>query len=433
MERIEVSTVTRQFKRTFDEGMLNELGKRTRLCQRERTVTPFRLALSLIEVFASPRVPCIADLHRGFNALCEESVRYKPFHNQLAKRGFAQFMRELQSQLLNELAVQVLRFDPSSPFCQFSHIRIQDGTSFALKSTLAEYFPGRWRKQKPAAVELHVELDLLSEVVSRVALSPDISPEREFLPQPPEVSGALLLADRGYYDQSYFQALDAAGGGFIIRGKADITPVIVEAIGPDGQELKSFQGQRLKAISKDFKRYEYLDLTVQLKGSQGPWLGRLIVHPNPTKETPRYLVTNLAREAFSVEHISDAYRLRWQIELLFKEWKSHANLHLFDTSNPNIAEGLIWAALCAATLKRYCAYVTQRMRHVAISTQIVAKCVHHVLPDILHALMHRPNNVRTSLVHTINYLAGNARRAHPARDRHKGRLKLGLEHVYGTA
>ena len=40
MERIEVSTVTRQFKRTFDEGMLNELGKRTRLCQRERTVTP---------------------------------------------------------------------------------------------------------------------------------------------------------------------------------------------------------------------------------------------------------------------------------------------------------------------------------------------------------------------------------------------------------
>ena len=27
MERIEVSTVTRQFKRTFDEGMLNELGK----------------------------------------------------------------------------------------------------------------------------------------------------------------------------------------------------------------------------------------------------------------------------------------------------------------------------------------------------------------------------------------------------------------------
>lgn len=48
MERIEINTVTRQFKRTFDERSLNELGKRTRLCQRERTVTPFRLALSLI-------------------------------------------------------------------------------------------------------------------------------------------------------------------------------------------------------------------------------------------------------------------------------------------------------------------------------------------------------------------------------------------------
>ena len=386
MERMKVSTVTRQFKRTFDEGTLNELGKRTRLCQRERTVTPFRLALSLIEVFASPRVPCIADLHRGFNALCEEGVRYKPFHNQLAKKGFASFMRELQSQLLNELAVQVLRFEPSSPFCQFSHIRIQDGTSFALKPTLAEHFPGRWRKQKPAAVELHVELDLLSEVVNRVALSPDISPEREFLPPPHEVSGGLLLADRGYYDQSYFQALDEARSGFIIRGMANINPVIIEAFDPDGRELKSFEGQRLKAISKHFKRYEYLDLTVACETRRGPLRGRLIVHRNPTKETPRYLVTNLARETFSVEHISDAYRLRWQIELLFKEWKSHANLHIFDTSNPNIAEGLIWAALCAATLKRYCAHVTQRIRHVAISTQIVAKCAHHVLHDLLACL-----------------------------------------------
>ncbi|MDZ7753240.1 MAG: hypothetical protein U5S82_16690 [Gammaproteobacteria bacterium] len=29
-----------------------------------------------------------------------------------------------------------------------------------------------------------------------------------------------------------------------------------------------------------------------------------------------------------------------------------------DTANPHIVEGLIWAALCAATLKRYCAHRT---------------------------------------------------------------------------
>ena len=211
---MEVNTVVEQFKRTFDdEEALNELGKRTKLCPRKRVVTPSRLALSLIEGFASSAVVCIADLHRGFNVLCEQTVRYKPFHNQLAKRGFAQFMRELQSQPLKELAVQVLQFDSSSPFCRFGHIHIQDGTSFALKSTLAGYFPGWWRKQKPAAVELHVDLELLSEQVNAVALSPDRAAERDYLPAPQEMASQLLLADRGYYDQRYFKALDEAGGG----------------------------------------------------------------------------------------------------------------------------------------------------------------------------------------------------------------------------
>ena len=433
MERMEINTIIEQFKRTFDEHALNDLGKRTQLCQRERTVTPYRLALSLIEVFGAGRVPCIADLHRGFNALSGEEVRYKPFHNQLAKSGFARFMRELQSQMLGALAMESLRFEPGSAFCQFSHIRIQDGTSFALKSTLATQYPGRWSKQKPAAVELHVDLDLLSEQVNRVVLRPDKEPERTHLPAPDDVSGGLLLADRGYYGQGYFKELDEAGAGFIIRGMSNITPVIVEAIGPRGRRLNALCGKRLKANAKGFNRYSYVDLTVQFKTPHGPWQGRVIVHRNPDKGAPRVLVTNLARDTFTVEQISDAYRLRWQIELLFKEWKSHANLHAFDTSNAHIAEGLIWAALCAATLKRYCAHLTQQLRNVAISTQIVAKCAHHILHHLLHALMHNSSNVEARLAQVINYLAANARRAHPNRDRRKGRLKLGLQPIYGGA
>jgi len=148
---------------------------------------------------------------------------------------------------------------------------------------------------------------------------------------------------------------------------------------------------------------------------------------------PRYLLTNLEREAFSTEQISDGYRLRWQIELLFKEWKSHSNLHAFDTSNPNIAEGLIWASLCAATVKRYCAHVTQRITRVAMSTRIVAKCIRHVLGEILYDLMHDQQHVQSSVGRAIDYLSRNARRAHPKRDRKTGRLKLGLEHVYAVS
>ncbi len=436
MERIQASTMTRQFKRTFGEQRLNELGKIARFCRRERQVTPFRLALSLIESFAGWTVKCIADIQRGFNALCESDVQYKPFHNQLAKRQFPTFVRLLLSRLLNELACEVLRFAPQSPFARFDHIRIQDGTSFAVKRTLVETFPGRFTTISPAAVELHVDLDLMSEMMNRVVLSPDSAGEREFLPDVEEVTGGLLLGDRGYYGNSYLQALDAAGGFFIVRGKSDMNPLILYAIAPDGREVKRFRNQPLKAVAKRLSRYEHLDMRVRFKGRKGkaPFECRLVVHPNLRKDdTPRYLATNLDPETFTPQHISDGYRLRWQVELLFKEWKSHANLHAFDTSNPYIAEGLIWASLCAATLKRYCAHMTQRLANVAMSTQIVAKCIHHVLGDVLRALIHQPRRLNANVARAIEYLANNARRAHPKRDRRTGRLKLGLEHVYGAA
>ena len=120
-------------------------------------------------------------------------------------------------------------------------------------------------------------------------------------------------------------------------------------------------------------------------------------------------------------------------QLLFKEWKSYANLHVFDTSNPHIAEGLIWASLCAATLKRYCAHMAQRITRVAMSTHIVAKCIRHVLSDMLRALMHQPSSLNAKIVQAMVYLSHNAQRTHPERDRRKGRLRLGLQHVYGAA
>lgn len=433
MERSQVSTVTRQFKRSFGEETLNELGRESRFCQRERQVTPFRLALSLMESFSSGATQCIADIQRAFNALCETRVCYKPFHNQLAKREFPTFVRLLLSRMLEELACEVLRFSASSPFARFAHLRIQDGTSFAVKPALAGTFPGRFTTVSPAAVELHAELDLLSEVMKGVVLSPDSSAERQFLPEAQEVAGGLLLADRGYFSRAYLQGVDNAGGHFIVRVGKSINPLIVHALDPEGREVKRLVNRRLKEVTGKFKRFEYLDLVVRFQTPDGPWECRLLVHPHLNAKEVRYLATNLDPQLFTPEHVSDGYRLRWQIELLFKEWKSYAHLQAFDTANPHIAEGLIWASLCAATLKRYCAHITQRLFAVAMSTHTVAKCIHHVLSDVLRALLHRPSELHRCIARALRYLALNAQRAHPKRDQRTGRLKLGLVHVYATA
>jgi ribosome-associated translation inhibitor RaiA len=123
----------------------------------------------------------------------------------------------------------------------------------------------------------------------------------------------------------------------------------------------------------------------------------------------------------------------YNIEVLFKEWKSYANLHAFDTANPAIVEGLIWTAIAAAALKRFLAYMTQLLAAVPMSTRKVAMCAVHVLGAIIRALQSGDEaGLYTALEEAVTYLACHAQRAHPKRDRQTGRLQLGLVPLFGS-
>ncbi len=56
---------------------------------------------------------------------------------------------------------------------------IQDGSSFAVKPSLAQVFSGRFTKSEPAAVELHVTYSGFQDEMVRVILAPDKEAERQ--------------------------------------------------------------------------------------------------------------------------------------------------------------------------------------------------------------------------------------------------------------
>jgi hypothetical protein len=428
MDHGQLSMVADKFQWVFSEALLNACGKDVKFCRRQRVITPFRLGLALTTTCASQRVETIADFHCGFNALFGTTITYKAFYNQVAKPHFADFARTMTERLISEMTLKVLGFAKGHAFAAFRHIVIQDGSSFAIHDGLREVFPGRFKVVKPAAVELHTTMALLCDAPTTVVLTPDTTSEQAFLPEPTSLRASLLLADRGYVDLHYLRRVQDEGGFFLIRAKAGMNPQVLEAFREDGKRLRSLRNKSLQTIHAKLPKRQRAELMVRWHVDGAPLCLRLIISWNRRTKSFCYFLTNLPSDGYPIEGICRAYKWRWQVELLFKEWKSYANLHAFDTANAALVEGLMWTAIAAAALKRFLAHMTQVLAEVPMSTRKVAMCAMHVLGDLGEALKRGDVvGLYAALEAAITYLAWHAQRAHPKRDRQTGRAQLGLE------
>jgi hypothetical protein len=419
----ELTRLSQTLARALSVDDVNQLGRDTGQAERRRTVTPHRLFLAIVSTLGSTRVESLADLLRAFNYQNGVTVAYKAFYNRLARVGFATFMQQMLARLLAQLRLQMLTPEGDRAVARFTDIVIQDGSSFAVKPALAGAFPGRFTAIEPAAVEVHATYSGFADEMSQVALAPDAQAERPFLPDPASLRDRLLLADRGYPGVDYFEAVAAHGGAFIIRLTRSYDPGVCAAW-VDGQRVPVAPGLRLSRL---LARQAGHVVDVDVEFERGPRRVGVRVVALPGREAAMTrLCTNLPRTPFSAGLVGRLYRFRWQIELYFKEWKSYANLHQFDTANPHIAAGLIWASLCAAVLKRFLAHAAQRVGPgTAISTRRVAMCAYHLFDDLVAALLVGVGLLR-ALRRGLVYLLRNARRSNPDRDRRKGRLRVGL-------
>ena len=420
-----------KFQSVLNAEDLNDCGKAIGFSKRHRLITPFRLALSVTASMATKKVETLADLHRHFNDFWQLQSSYKAFYNQLLKPNSAELFRTSLCQLMSTLTMKVLGFEAGTAFSEFRRLLIQDGSSFALHKALAHVFPGRFNAIKPAAVELHCTLDLLQDAPITISLSPDTDSERAYLPEPNSLKGDLLLSDRGSLDLAYLRDVDGHGGCFIFRGKTDLNPRVITAFREDGKPIKSSKDRDLKAIISKLPKQQRADLEVEWLIAGEPFRLRLIVSWNPKTKSFCYLLTNLPQERYTIEMVCLGYKLRWQIELLFKEWKSYANLHAFDTEQEPITEAMIWASLCAAAIKRFLAHAAEKLLEVVISTRKAAMASAYALPELFQSLRYGDSPwYRRAFQAMMTYLGDNAKRAHPKRDARTGRTALDLKPVF---
>lgn len=387
------------------ENMLHQ-AKNTGFLQRLRDIAPFHLVGALVAALSQSHCSSIAVLHRQFNGMqlsTNDFVSYKPFHNQLRKPAFVRFMKALTQQAIARFVSERIAIIPKK-LQQFEQIILHDGTSFAIHQGLSDDFPSRFHTRFPAAVECHLSLSLFDQQPLTMAVSADTTSEQHYLPAAETLQGKLLLADAGYLNIGYFASITENRGSFLVRGKDNLNPQITGAWNGQGKPLKRLPGLNLKDLTRRKCRSEVTDIDVKWKNYACRIIRRWFA------EEKRFCcwVTNLSREEFSADEVMSLYRCRWQIELFFKELKSSTNLKGFVTRQKAIAEGLIWASLLTAVVRRHMASSCQP----EISFQKMAGNVDVWFLPVIQALLHRAlSELEQRLEWAMQYLAGNARPA----------------------
>lgn len=411
----QVTRCAAEIRRALSENLLNEIARETRFSRKLRKFTPFRAAWTFIVGFASGNIRTLADLLRLFTDLTDQTMGYKPFHDRLSTPAFPEFFRLLLESLIGTLLAPIQR--SGRKFLEtFNDIVIHDGTAFGLNDRLALHFPGVCTHTTPAAAEVHCTYSLYRAQCVTVSVAPYSQEEREFLPDPEDLKGKLILLDAGYGRTSYFKGVSAAGGDYICRGKGVYNPLLLRCYRglPDRTEI---EGKRLKDIVLPRNN---VDLLVEISAKAQP-SGRIshqlrLVAIYVAKEKRHVLLfTSLSPWKFSPSRIGHLYRLRWQIELLFKEFKSHTCLQKFRTANRHIAEGLIWASMIAVLFRRFLLHSAFRGTGERGAPFVAASMCWTYLRDIARSANSSYRGFKEALRRALSLLRRLAKRTNPQR------------------
>lgn len=193
----------------------------------------------------------------------------------------------------------------------------------------------------------------------------------------PVADGDYLIGDRGYSTAPGIAHVDNAGGHVLVRVNTGSLPLT----GPDGKrfdllqavgglvragawdaatdprgEVRSVTG-RVCAIRKSDAAIEIAHRKLrQYSSSKGKAL------KPQTLEFAKYVIvfTTFPESEFTPEAVLHWYRVRWQVELVFKRFKSIAQLGHLPKYDPDSARAWLYGKLFAALL-------TERLIHHAVA------------------------------------------------------------------
>ena len=125
-----IISVKQQITKFFISSNLDAQAKSTGFMKRIRAIKPLEFVTSLVAALSKSNIASINEIVRQFNGMRlseDEFVAYKPFHNQLAKKEFPKFIKQITKQAMATLLPQEQEIPERLK--QFKQVILHDGSS----------------------------------------------------------------------------------------------------------------------------------------------------------------------------------------------------------------------------------------------------------------------------------------------------------------
>jgi hypothetical protein len=266
---------------------------------------------------------------------------------------------------------------PAATLTAFGRVFLEDSTQCCLHEKLAEAFKGAGGHASRSAVKIDVIYELLAHQIHALTVTDGRAADQGLATTilASLRAGDLVIRDLGYFSVEALHQIASKDAWFLSRLSSTVAVYTSAEATAEAVAL-------VDHVQPAVMQHGVGDFAVYLGATRLPC--RLLAYHLPEEvvaqrrrqayETARkkgrtpsqtylhwlqygWYVTNVDGTVWTAEVVATVYRIRWQIELLFKQWKSLLHLHVLKGTRPERIRCLLYGRLITITmLMRICAY-----------------------------------------------------------------------------
>jgi hypothetical protein len=337
----------------------------------------------------------------------------------ISRQGLEQRFTDRAAEFLERLLADATPRLVQSPvaiplFERFTTVEVRDSSTIALPDDLAETYrggkSGTTRGEK-AALKLTLGLDLKTGAL-RLELGDGRAADLSFATataDPP--AGGLVLADLNYFCQEKFRRWGRAGAYWLSRLK--VHTALCDTRGRRLDVLEALRAAGDRDLDRDVALGARQRIACRLIARRVPPAVAEVRRQRLREKSRRrgdrvsqlalalcdwtIWVTNVPRAPLPVEEAVSLARMRWQVEMTFRLWKSHGGIDEWDSERPYKALCQVYGKLVAMVVKHW-AIVAGCWEHADRSPAKAAEMIGAFAMSLAHALR-SPEWLRAVLHH----------------------------------